>query len=187
MQLSRRRAVELLGSLGVLSLSGCLGSSGSSETDSSSRNIEDLESDGSQWFDATLEDVRAGESFRIADFEEPVLIQTFAIWCSTCDEQERQVDALRSSGDAEFAMVSVNVDPNEDAEAVREHATSNGYEWQWVTPPSAVTESLVETFGTSVTHPPNAPMILLCPDGRYKRLENGIKSPETLATELETC
>jgi len=179
--------MELVGGLGVLSLSGCLGGSGEAEDPSSSGNIDDIESDGSQWFAATLEDVRAGESFRIADFEEPVLIQTFAVWCSTCDEQERQVDTLRSGDGPEFAMVSINVDPNEDAEAVREHATSNGYEWQWVTPPSAVTESLADYFGTSVTHPPNAPMILLCPDGRYKRLENGIKSPETLTTELETC
>jgi len=186
MQLSRRRAVELVG-LGAMSLSGCLGGSGSDEAASTSGNINDIESDGSQWFDATLEDVRAGESFRIADFEEPVLVQTFAVWCSTCDEQERQVDTLRSEGDTEFAMVSINVDPNEDADAVREHATSNGYEWQWVTPPSAVTESLVDQFGTSVTHPPNAPMILLCPDGRFERLENGVKSPETLRSELETC
>jgi len=133
-----------------------------------------------------LEDVRTGETFRLTDFDQPVLIQMFAIWCSKCDAQERTVDQLRVNTD-DFRMVSVNVDPNEDDAAVQEHADSNGYEWQWVTPPSAFTGSLADEFGNSITHPPSVPMVLLCPDGSYRRLERGVKSVATLKSALDSC
>jgi thiol-disulfide isomerase/thioredoxin len=189
--------VEIAGAVGAISVSGCLGSSDSGtetrnindtedETTDSESNETDTGAESTQWFDATLEAVRTGESFQLNEFDEPVLVHMFAIWCSKCDRQERQVDQLRADTDS-FRMVSINVDPNEDDAAVQEHANSNGYDWQWVTPPSAVTESLVDEFGRSITTPPSVPMVLLCPDGSYRRLEDGVKSPETLQSALDSC
>jgi thiol-disulfide isomerase/thioredoxin len=189
-KLTRRTAMKGVGVVGASSVAGCLGgSSGGGETktiNETENSSTDTDSGATQWFDATLEDVRTDEPFTLTDFDQPVLIHMFAIWCSKCDRQEQRVDALRATNDA-FRMVSINVDQNEDDAAVQEHANSNGYDWQWVTPPSAVTESLVDEFGSSITVPPSVPMVLLCPDGSYRRLDDGVKSPETLQSALDSC
>ena len=183
MRLTRRTAVELAGGLGTVGLAGCLGSGETAET---SGTTDGSDTDSTQWFETELEDIRSGESFQLAEFDQPVVIHMFAIWCSKCDAQERQIATLRAENDA-FAMVSVNVDPNEDDEAVLEHANSNGYEWNWVTPPTAFTDSLVDEFGTSITHPPSVPKVLLCPDGSFRRLEGGVQSASDVESELGTC
>jgi len=140
--------------------------------------------DAAAWLSEPLEDVLTGDSFTIWGSDEPVLVHNFAVWCSLCDRQEERIDDLRGTFDG-FTMVSLNVDPNEDADRVRDHAESNGYDWRWAIAPPSVIDSLDDEFGASVLSPPNVPLVLVCPSGNYEQFD-GILSPEELRERIES-
>ena len=133
---------------------------------------------------APLEDVRTGETFTLGGFDRPVLIETFAVWCSTCLAQQRESAELHDRVGDDAVTVGLNVDPNEDATAVAEHADQHGFDWYYAVSPDDVTRSLVDQFGESMANPPSAPVVLRCPDGGARRLEDGVKSADVLEAEL---
>ena len=140
---------------------------------------------GSVWETTKLEDVLTGDSFAVADFDRPVFLETFAVWCSTCRQQQHESATLHERVGDEVITVGLNVDPNEDADAVREHANEHGFDWYFSVAPPEVTRSLVDEFGESMANPPSAPVVLRCPDGTVQRLEDGVKSADTLEAALE--
>lgn len=165
-----------------VALAGCAGGSGSggSGTPSSSGTSS------TTWTTAALTDVRTGEEFAIADFgDRPVLVETFAVWCSTCLAQQKQIRALHERVGDDVVSVSLNVDPNEDASRVRKHLDRHGFEWRYAISPPAVTESLVDAYGQSIAVPPQAPVVLVCAGGGTRRLPNGVKSADNLQSEIE--
>ena len=69
------------------------------------------------WFASSLKDVRSGNSFTINDFKgKVVLVETMAVWCTTCYQQQTQIKALHESLGMrdDFVSVSLDIDPNED-------------------------------------------------------------------------
>ncbi|MCU4750425.1 TlpA family protein disulfide reductase [Halobacteria archaeon AArc-curdl1] len=155
------------------------------EDDSDQSNSDEDSRTGSVWETTELEDVLTGESFTVADFDRPVFLETFAVWCSTCRQQQYESATLHERTGDEIVTVGLNVDPNEDAEAVREHANEHGFDWYFSVAPPEVTRSLVDEFGESMANPPSAPIVLRCPDGTARRLEDGVKSADTLEAALE--
>jgi thiol-disulfide isomerase/thioredoxin len=176
---SRRSYLAAISAASV-GLTGCLSSGGGSGGGQSGDG-----SGSSDWLSTSLTDVLTDETFTLDGFDSPVLMQNFAVWCSTCAAQEANLDSLRQAVD-EVVLVNINVDQNEDATKVRQHAEQNGYDWRWAVPPGSFTRTLVETFDRSIVVPPNAPIVMICPDGSYRRLTDGVKSVEKLKTELDT-
>lgn len=119
-----------------------------------------IEAAGDSWRTMALSGVRCEGSFTIASLDAPVVLETFAIWCPTCSAQQGYMRDL--SG---VTRVSLNVDPNEDAAIVRDHATGNGFEWRYAIAPQPMTTALIDTFGGSIVHPPSTPIVVICPDG----------------------
>jgi hypothetical protein len=113
------------------------------------------------WRSVELSPVRREETFTMNDFEKPVVLEAFAVWCPICTDQQ---DELRGLDDS-VVKISVNVDPNEDAAKVREHADDNGYDWRYVVAPPEMVRSLVNAFGTTVTNAPSTPVVVACPGG----------------------
>lgn len=141
------------------------------------------------WRETALTDVRTGESFTVAQFaDRPVLLETFAVWCPTCTRQQQQLVRLRARRD-DVVVITLDVDPNEDAEKVREHLeTHEDFDWRYAVAPSAMTRSLIDEFGTVIANPPAAPIVRVCPDGTAKHIDQrGVKSAETLAGHLARC
>lgn len=182
--MSHTRRSILTGVAGVASMvaAGCLGDDNNGLATPSNGESEMPPT----WMTTTLEDILTGERFTIADLEPPIYIQNFAVWCSVCDRQERRLDDLNTQRD-EITIISVNIDPNKDPSTVKQHAEDNGYEWLWTVPPAEVLGSMTDEFGTGMANAPNAPMILVCDEMNYYRLDHGLKSIETLETELDTC
>lgn len=178
----RRTYLRAVGSFSLVGLAGCLGSAPPDQTSGDASGS----TDGPAWLTTPLTDVRNSESFTLAGLSDrPVLLETFAVWCSTCLQQQRQIAALRSEIGDQVVPVSLNVDPNEDAEQVREHVDRHGFDWRYAIAPPSVTESLIETFDRSITVPPRAPMALVCHNEGTRRLADGVKSAETLRSEAE--
>ena len=141
------------------------------------------------WYTAELTNAKTGETFTVADLnaDGPVLLETFAIWCSRCQRQQEELKTFHEQAPSDVTTVALNVDPNEDREQVATHAEENGFDWRYAVAPSAVTESLIAQFDRSITVPPRVPMVRICPGGDATRLAGGHKPTDDLLSTLDAC
>lgn len=132
-----------------------------------------------------MTDVSTGETFTIDALaaDKPVLLETFAVWCSTCLRQQKEIRALHEQVGDDVISVALDIDPNEDAAKVRSHLDKHGFDWRYAVAPSDVTQSLIDQFGQSIAVPPRAPVVLVCADGS-RRLSDGVKSAATLESQV---
>ncbi len=149
---------------------------------------EPVEEADLSWQEQQVVDVLTGESYSIADFAgTPVLIESFAVWCPTCTRQQRETKELHEDVGDDIISVAWNTDANEDAARVKSHAESNGFDWRYSVAPAELTQTLIDEFGIGIITAPSVPMILVCPDQTYRKLPNGVKSPEDLKQEVAAC
>ncbi len=143
-------------------------------------------SGASAWMDIELTDVATGEKFRISDFKgKPVLLESFAVWCPTCLEQQREIKKVRErEGDA-IIHISLDTDPNEDEARVREHIERNDLDWYFAVAPIEMTNALRDDFGLRIISAPSAPVVLICEDQSARFLRSGIKRADELISEVE--
>ncbi len=131
-----------------------------------------------------LTDVRSGETFTLGELaaDEPVLVETMAIWCVTCLRQQR--DVVRAHAVADFHSVGINVDPNENAEDLAEYADREGFDWRFVMADAEFVQLLTDLYGFGVTNPPSTPTFIVS-EGSIRALEFGrVRSAEELVAEL---
>ena len=138
------------------------------------------------WKEAELTDVKTQEFFSIAQFDKPILIESFAVWCPTCKKQQDEIKKLISEGD-DSIHISINTDPNENEEKVLEHQEKYSYDWRFAVFPAEAIQSLVNEFGVGVVNAPLAPVVLVCPDGSSRLLDSGVKTSDELKQEIATC
>ncbi len=202
---SRRRFLTATGAVGAGLLAGCSSGSegagsdggeggdsgddsdGSSDSmdegSSESDGMDDESSGGTSWRTMELTDVLTGETFSVESFEKPVVLESFAVWCPACEQQQRALTGLDDS----VAKVSLNTDPNEDAEKVREYAEGNGFDWRYAVAPTGMTDALIEEFGTAVTNAPSTPVIVACPGGGATFMSGQINPPEQILDAAGEC
>jgi len=139
------------------------------------------------WYGIELKDINSGETFMISDFDKPVLLESFAVWCPTCTRQQRITKEFEEEvGDA-VVSVSLDTDPNEDEERVREHTQENGFGWRYAVSPIEMTQALVDDFGVGFVNAPSVPMVLICEDGQARKLDSGIKKIDELKEAVASC
>ncbi len=138
------------------------------------------------WMQYELTDVRTGETFRIGDFlGKPILLESFAVWCPTCLSQQMEIQKFHAARAEEVVHISLDTDPNEDADKVREHIERYGFNWRFAVAPAELTQALIDEFGLKVVGAPRAPMVLVCEDGSSRFLRDGVKPVEELLAEVE--
>lgn len=131
-----------------------------------------------------LVDVRSGERFTLGELaaDGPVLVETMAVWCTTCLQQQREV--VQAHAMTEFQSVGIDVDPNEDAEVLAEYADREGFDWRFVKADAQLVQLLTERYGFGVTNPPSTPTFVVS-DGQVRALEFGrVRTAEELVSEL---
>jgi len=147
---------------------------------------EDKEPSQVGWRDVEFTDIATGKSFRISDFKgTPVLLESFAVWCPTCLQQQFKIkELLESEGDV-IIHVSLDTDPNEDEARVKAHFERNGLDWLFAVSPVEATRSLIDEFGIGVVNAPRAPVVLVCADQSARLLRGGVKSASELKDEVD--
>lgn len=140
------------------------------------------------WQTTELTDVRTGYVFSIHSLSDrPVLIQSFTITCPNCMRQQQEITRLAESGEADFVMIGLDIDPNGDAGSLRRYTEQKGYTGLYARSPLSVTQSLVDQFGLTILSPAQAPLVLVCPDGTARLLPSGIKMMPDLQQALAGC
>lgn len=175
---TRRDVLALAGT--TLTLAGCVGSDGSDGSGGST-------GDDGGWRTATLEDVTTGETFSIAGVDKPVVLHTFATWCSTCKSQQGNLKSLYERREGDVVLVDMTIDENDDAGKVESHAEDNGFEWRFGVSSGDVTRSLVDEFGQSIAVAPQSPVVVVCPDGAAHTVGKIVSAEEIGSTIDEHC
>lgn len=119
-----------------------------------------------------LVDVRSGEVFTLGELavEGPVLLESMAIWCTTCLQQQRQV--VEAHELAEFHSVGIDVDPNERPDDLADYAEREGFDWHFAMADAGLIDLLADRFGFAVSNPPSTPTFVVSTDG-IRALEFG--------------
>lgn len=150
---------------------------------SNAMNVDDNMMSDPAWFSVKLIDARSGESFTIKDFSgKVILVETFAVWCSTCLRQQREILSLHEiMGDRDdFISINLDIDPNENAEVVKSYIERNGFHWRYAVAPVEVGQEIGNLYGSQFLNPPSAPVLLIDSDGEVHPLPFGVKSAEQL-------
>jgi cytochrome oxidase Cu insertion factor (SCO1/SenC/PrrC family) len=141
------------------------------------------------WFGASLKDVRSGETFSVNDFKgKVVLVETMAVWCSNCFQQQKQIKALHESlGMREdFVSVSLDIDPNEDESALTGYSQKNSeFDWHYAIAGADIAREIGNTYGDQFLNPPSAPILVIDRHGVAHPLPFGIKSADDLMKALQ--
>ena len=192
-RLTRRRLLTATGAAGVGMVAGCSGAGGGSTGDSSddtgstdaagSESTDTGAQPASTWRTTELTTVRDNETFTVAGFDHPVVIQSFAVWCPKCEQQSEALSGVDDS----VTVVGLNTDPNEDAEKVRQHAEDNGFNWRFAVAPAEMTESLIDQFGATVTNAPSTPIIVACQGGDATFMSGSITLAEEILNAASEC
>jgi hypothetical protein len=138
------------------------------------------------WATAELTDVATGETFRIADLAgTPLIIETMAIWCSSCLAQQGVVyETLAGVEPGSVDYILIDVDPSETADALAAYRERNGFSGRYVVASTELARALVADFGDQVLNPPSTPMVVVGTDGTVTLTPFGKKSADDLRTLL---
>jgi cytochrome oxidase Cu insertion factor (SCO1/SenC/PrrC family) len=141
------------------------------------------------WLATELTDVSTGETFTLAEFAgTPVLLESFAVWCPICTNQQKQVRALHEEVGDEVISIALNTDPNEDRDKVAAHIARHGFDWRYAVAPAELILALKEEFGVGILNAPSAPMVLICGDQSVREmLKRGVKRPNFLQEQVAAC
>lgn len=121
----------------------------------------------------TLVDVRTGEEISIGALAatRPVLLETMAIWCTNCRQQQSNVVAAHNQAD--FHSISLDVDPGEQQDDLAAYSEQQGFDWHFAMADADLLAQLRERFGTAVAVPPGMPKILFRTDGSVEMIGLG--------------
>ena len=143
----------------------------------------------SAWFSASLTDARTGQVFSINDFSgKVVLVETMAIWCTNCLQQQGQVKALHTQLGArdDFVSIGLDVDPNENAAALKTYVENKGFDWLYAVSPKDVSREIASLYGDQFLNPTSTPIVVIDRHGEAHPLPFGIKSADNLMQAIQS-
>ncbi len=139
--------------------------------------------DSPAWFSASLTDARTGAAFSINDLKgQVILVETMAMWCSNCRQQQGHVKALREAlGQRDdFVAIGLDIDPNENLANLKTYVETNGFDWLYAVPSAEVSREIASLYGAQFLNPPSTPIVLIDRHGVATVLPFGIKSVDDL-------
>ena len=141
------------------------------------------------WPTLLLTNVLTGTQFSFADMRgTQLLIQPFTITCPICIQQQAVISRLYAQEEIPFVMVGLDIDPNGNEKSLHDYARDHEYYGFYARSPPELTTALVDQFGLRVLSPAQAPLIHVCPDGKARMLDPGLKSSADLQRVLtEGC
>lgn len=139
------------------------------------------------WFKAELTNVNTGETFSVADFKgKVVLVETMAVWCPLCTQQQGQIQALHELvGERDdLISLSLDIDPNESGDILKAHTSKNGFGWIYAVAPAEVAGEIGQLYGAQFLNPPATPMFIIDRQGEVHPLPFGHKDTTVLQEAL---
>ncbi len=140
------------------------------------------------WFDASFTDAATGSTFTVQDFKDKVvLVETMAIWCPTCLQQQNQIKALHEQLGMrdDLVSLSIDVDINETLAGLKDYVAKNAYDWMYSVASPDIAREISQLYGAQFLNPPSTPMLIIDKHGEAHPLPFGLKSAVDLQKALE--
>ena len=144
--------------------------------------------EGPAWFNAPLTNASTGQIFSVNDFKgKVVLVETMAIWCSNCLRQQGEVKSLheRLGSRDDFVSIGLDIDPNENADALKSYVENKGFDWYYAISPADVSREIASLYGAQFLNPPSTPIVVIDRHGDAHPLPFGIKSADDLMQAIQ--
>ena len=155
---------------------GLLISPGNSPVDGDKASVNEIRSE-------SLVDVNSGSSFRISGLEKPVLVGTFAVWCTRCEKRQERINKLqRTYGN--FSAISLDVDPAESRSQVTRHTLSNQFDWRFVMAQEDIIRKLESKFGEGFPKASNNSIAVICEDS-MRMVSGAVQKDSYLEEEIK--
>jgi hypothetical protein len=139
------------------------------------------------WYGADLTDVNTSTAFKVADLKgKVVLVETMAVWCSTCLQQAGQIQTLNKllGKRDDYVSLGLDIDPQETADVLKAYTAKNGFDWRYAVAPAAVVREIGQLYGDQFLNPPSTPILIIDRQGQAHPLPFGVKSAQTLEAAL---
>ena len=141
------------------------------------------------WFSNTFTDARTGQTFSINDLKgKVVLVETMAMWCTNCMQQQGQVKALHQmlGQRDDFVSIGLDIDPGEKSlDMLKNYVENNGFDWLYSLSPADVSREIAKLYGDQFLNPPSTPILIVDRHGVAHPLPFGIKSADDLMKAIE--
>jgi thiol-disulfide isomerase/thioredoxin len=140
------------------------------------------------WQTMSISDVD-GSEFTLADYVgRPVLVETFATWCSNCRAQLRDTQAAAAELGDDAVVIALSVETDLDPGAVADYAADNGFtDIRFAVMSPELLAALADALGNSVANPPATPKIVIDAMGHAGDVSTGPESAESLVDELRNA
>jgi thiol-disulfide isomerase/thioredoxin len=127
-----------------------------------------------------------GVTFTLADcIGTPVLVETFATWCSNCREQMPKTQEAAATLGENAAVIALSVETELSPDVVAEYAVDLELpDVRFAVMSPELLAALVEAFGPTVANPPSTPKIVIDAAGIAGELTTGGESVEDLVAQL---
>jgi len=141
------------------------------------------------WPGTPLTDAVTGRAFQVDDYQgKVVLVETMAVWCTTCREQQEQMRSLQSQmmeQTTDLVLVSLDIDSNEDIDTLQKYVNTTGFAWTFAVAPPDLIRTIGLRYGDQFLNPPSAPILILDRRGTAHPLRFGIKSSQDLMEAVQ--
>lgn len=138
--------------------------------------------DAPDWLEIPLTDLQTEEEFTLESLMasgKPVIIHTFTTSCPACGIQFNEATDLQRENPGTYIVIGLNIDFNEEDEAVIRYIERNRYQGHFVTAPGQLSIGLIRTFGIRVMQ--STPQTILIHNDTIYYLGPGIFSSRGLA------
>lgn len=150
---------------------------------------EDTGVDGlAAWQQTEVTDVE-GNAFTLGDYVgRPLLVETFATWCSKCLAQLGDTQEAAAALGEEAAVVALSVETDLSSEAVAHYAAEHGFaNIRFAVMSPELLAQFVDTFGNTVANPPTTPKVVVDSGGTAGELTTGAESAEDLVAKVQSA
>ena len=139
--------------------------------------------DAPAWYGAAFTDASTGKSFNIHDLKgKVVLVETMAVWCTTCKQQQDNIKAFHAQLGMkdDFVTISLDIDPNENLDTLKTYVTKTGFDWMYAVSPMDASREIAKLYGDQFLNPPSTPILIIDRKGVAHPLPFGVKSADDL-------
>lgn len=139
------------------------------------------------WTGVDLREVATGKAFKFSDYKGKVVyIELMAAWCTTCLQQQKNLQSILSSLPSDLVVVSLDIDPNENESDLSNYVQRNGFPWSFAVAPKDVAREVGQLYGDAYLNPPSGPVLVIDRNGMAHPLPLGLKSADDLKKDLTT-
>ena len=141
------------------------------------------------WLGTPLADAGTGQNFKISDFSgKVVLVETMAVWCTNCHDQQEQILGLQKSlgSNTDLVSVSLDIDPNENPDILIKYVTANSsFNWKYAIAPADLAREFGKNYGDQFLNPPSTPILIIDRHGIAHPLPFGLKNAADLMKTIQ--